>query len=61
MLIFSRDRPMGEAVAESLDDELRFMQLSRSVEKTELFDDPADARANLRDAEIDYMEGATTL
>ena len=60
MLIFSRDRSMGEAVAESLDDELRFLQLTRSVEKTEFFDDPAAARANLRDAEIDYMEGANT-
>ena len=59
MLIFSRNRSMGEAVAESLDDELRFLQLTRSIEKTEFFDDPADARANLQDAEIDYMEGAT--
>jgi Reverse transcriptase (RNA-dependent DNA polymerase) len=59
MLIFSRNRSMGEAVAESLDDELRFLQLTRSIEKTEFFDDPADARANLEDAEIDYMEGAT--
>jgi hypothetical protein len=60
MLIFSRDRAMGEAVAESVDDELRLLQLTRSLEKTESFDDPADARANLRDAEIDYMEGAST-
>ncbi len=48
MLIFSRNRSMGVAVA-----------LTRSTEKTEFFDDPADARANLQDAEIDYMEGAT--
>jgi Reverse transcriptase (RNA-dependent DNA polymerase) len=60
MLIFSRDRSMGEAVAESIDDELRLLQLSRSLEKTSFFDDPADARANLQDAEIDYMEGAAT-
>jgi hypothetical protein len=60
MLIFSRDRSMGEAVAESIDDELRFLQLTRSLEKTAFFDDPADARANLQDAEIDYMEGAAT-
>jgi hypothetical protein len=59
MLISSRDRSMGEEVAESLDDELRFLQLTRSIEKTEFFDSPADARANLQDAEIDYMEGAT--
>jgi hypothetical protein len=60
MLIFSRDRSMGEAVAESLDDELRLLELTRSIEKTEFFDDPAAARANLQDAEIDYMEGAAT-
>lgn len=60
MLIFSRDRPMGEAVTLSLDDELHFLQLSRSVEKTKFFDDVADARDNLRDAEIDYMGGAST-
>ena len=60
VLIFSRDRSMGEAVVESLDDELRFLQLTRSAEKTTFFDDPADARANLQDAEIDYMEGAAT-
>ena len=60
MLIFSRDRSMGEAVAESIDDELRFLQLTRSLEKTAFFDDPADARANLQDAQIDYMEGAAT-
>jgi hypothetical protein len=58
ILIFSRNRSMGEAVAESLDAELRSLQLARSIEKTKFFDDPADARANLRDAEIDYMEGA---
>jgi hypothetical protein len=33
MLIFSRDRSMGEAVAESLDDELRLLELTRSIEK----------------------------
>jgi hypothetical protein len=60
MLIFSSDRQMGEAVTEFLDDELRSLRLTRSVEKTMFFDDPADGRANLRDAEIDYMEGATT-
>jgi hypothetical protein len=60
MLIFSRHRSMGETVAESLDEELRFLQLTRSVEKTEFFDEPAAARANLRDAEIDYMEKAST-
>ena len=49
---------MGEAVAEFLDDELRQLQLTRSVEKTEFFDDPAAARSNLRDAEINYMEDA---
>ena len=59
ILIFSRNRSMGEAVAESLDAELRSLQLARSIEKTKFFDDPADARANLQDAEIDYMEGAT--
>ena len=59
MLIFNRNRSMGEAVAEFLDDELRFLQLTRSTEKTEFFEDPVDARANLQDAEIDYMEGAT--
>ncbi len=59
MLIFSRDRPMGEAVTEFLDDELRQLQLTRSVEKTEFFDDPAAARSNLQDAEINYMEDAT--
>jgi hypothetical protein len=53
MPIFSRDRSMGEAVAESLDGELRLLQLTRSIEKTEFFDDPPDAPANLRDAEID--------
>ena len=50
-------RPAGKA--ESLDDELHSLQLTRSIEKTEFFDDPADAGANLQDAEIDYMEGAT--
>ena len=58
MLIFSRDRPMGEAVTEFLDDELRQLQLTRSVEKTEFFDDPAAARSNLQDLEINYMEDA---
>jgi Reverse transcriptase (RNA-dependent DNA polymerase) len=38
MLIFSRDRPMGESITESLDDELRSLQLTRSVKKTEFFD-----------------------
>ena len=61
MLIFSRNRPMGEALADFLDDELRLLQLTRSAEKTEFFDDPDAAKANLRDAEIDYMEGASRL
>jgi hypothetical protein len=60
ILIFSRNRPMGETIAESLDEELRFLRLTRSVEKTEFFDDPAAARANLRDSEIGYMEEANT-
>jgi Reverse transcriptase (RNA-dependent DNA polymerase) len=59
MLIFSRNRPMGEALADFLDDELRLLQLTRSAEKTEFFDDPDAAKANLRDAEIDYMEGTS--
>jgi hypothetical protein len=58
MLIFSQDRPMGEAVTEFLDEELNQLQLSRSVDKTEYFDDPAAARSNLRDAEINYMSDA---
>jgi hypothetical protein len=49
---------MGEAVAEFLDDELRQLQLTRSVEKTEFFDDPTSARSNLQDLEINYMKGA---
>ena len=47
MLIFSRDRSMGEAVAESIDDELRFLQLTRSLEKTAFFDDPSRRQGQL--------------
>lgn len=59
MLIFGRDRSTGEAVVDFLDDQLRLLQLTRSEEKTEYFDDPDDAKANLRDSEIDYMEAVT--
>jgi Reverse transcriptase (RNA-dependent DNA polymerase) len=59
MLIFSLDRPMGKAPTEFLDEELRDLQLTLSLEKTKFFDDPAEAKANLRDAEIDYMQDAT--
>jgi hypothetical protein len=59
-LIFTENRRFSEALVDLFDDELRKLTLSRSEEKTIYFDDPEDAKANLKDGEIDYLnEGFT--
>jgi hypothetical protein len=58
ILIFTEARPIGEAVVTIVDSNLSLLQLQRSEEKTKYFDDPQEARNNLRDIEIDSLEGA---
>ncbi|MDO8433880.1 MAG: reverse transcriptase domain-containing protein [Candidatus Binatus sp.] len=56
-LIFTPNRRFSEALVDLFDDELSGLNLSRSEEKTIYFDDPEDATANLKDGEIDYLDG----
>ncbi|MFI5353210.1 MAG: RNA-directed DNA polymerase, partial [Candidatus Binatales bacterium] len=57
ILIFTEGRSLSEALVALLDSELSSLRLVRSEEKTEYFEDPEDAKENLRDAKIDYWEG----
>ncbi len=56
-LIFTENRRVSETLVDLFDDELSELNLSRSEEKTIYFDDPEDAKANLKDGEIDYLDG----
>ncbi|HLW72240.1 MAG TPA: RNA-directed DNA polymerase [Candidatus Binataceae bacterium] len=60
ILIFTKTRALREAVVTLLDKELPMLGLTRSEEKTKLFDDPEEARENLRDSKIQYWEGAAS-
>jgi Reverse transcriptase (RNA-dependent DNA polymerase) len=55
MLIFTENSQVNRVGVELLDKRLDDLRLTRSVEKTDIFDDPNKAKANLRDAETDYL------
>jgi hypothetical protein len=57
-LFFTENRPLGEALVDLFDEELSKLSLDRSEKKTFYFDDPRDAKANLKDAETDYLDGS---
>jgi hypothetical protein len=58
ILIFTEGRTISEAIIQLLDHELASLRLIRSQDKTKYFDDPEEARDNLRDTTIDYLQGA---
>ena len=60
ILIFTEGRPLSAAVVALLDSRLTSLQLNRSEEKTKYFDDPEEAKQDLRDGKIDYWDGAAT-
>jgi hypothetical protein len=55
MLIFTENTKVNTAGVALLDNRLNDLQLRRSVPKTNIFDDPDKAKANLRDLETDYL------
>jgi len=59
ILILCEEKALSEAVVALLDDRLSSLQLTRSEEKTKPFDDPEEAKENLRDAKFDYWESVS--
>jgi Reverse transcriptase (RNA-dependent DNA polymerase) len=56
-LFFTENRRFSQALVDLFGEELRKLYLERSEEKTFYFDDPKKAKANLKDSEIDYLDG----
>lgn len=57
-LIFTDNNRLSGAIIDLLDEALNDLHLARSEEKTIYFEDPEDAKASLRNLEIDYLQSA---
>jgi hypothetical protein len=57
-LFFTEDTRFSKAADDLFGEELSELYLEQSKEKTFHFDDPQKAKANLKDAETDYLDGS---
>ena len=56
-LFFTENTGIRKAIVDMFEEELSKLNLDMSEEKTFYFDDPKKAKANLKDSEIDYLDG----